>query len=362
MRGKKMLTWYPTRWFYLSLILAFWIMPVVLAFANTKASSRLPAIDELVTSSLNALKKKIEDQEKELNGLSINLKKEEEIVNNVFDVNSYLNIKFFNNAPAQDYRLDKLDIVIDGVKYIPENLTKMINLKPGCHTLQATASYTRLKNDIISRFKVNRTEETKITSNFIAQDGYQIIIEIEGFEAQNSLAAFFKTPKIRLNKSVKPNFIPGRPVVSLNEILNQGRLKMNFITEDNTDYEMLEKSISIDGLKILLPVSTQEPSVIFDAPILAGKHRVNINLVYVKKRRIKGGPEYKFNLTFDREINVLSGETTLLKLKGMPKNGFDSDPYKTIYATAESQIISTKDPEVFIEESCQDWALKAVQR
>lgn len=322
---------------------------------------------ELVDATLNALKEKIAEQEIELNALKTKLDNEEELSKNVFDSNAYLELSIINTALPLEYRLESTKILIDKkTKAIGKSkfrgLPKDKNIffgpvAQGCHEITVEAVYTRLKNHLLDQFKLNRTEKIKKTLYINAVPGYRIRVEIEGFEKQNTLVPIYKGPDLRFNKSVNPNFLKDAALVSNDEILKQGRLLLNYVIEDASNHRLLEKNISIDGLPILTKAildNKNDNGLLFDAPLSFGKHTLNVTLVFAEKKWISGGPVYNFRLKFNRDFYVLSGQTTVVNLTGMPKGGIKSTPQESRYARVKSEIVSKENMDFFPMSSCEE--------
>lgn len=339
---------------------------------DTQESEMLPTVDELIEAKLSALDAKLAEQEQALSEVEFKLSKEYEKEQKIFDEHANLTISIKNTAPPREYRLERTEIYVDGKLFArggPRNrgLPRKSELffgavLPGCHEILVKARYVRLKNDLISQFKVNRIERLTAQQTFVARASEHIEIEIEGFEAHNTFANFYRGPAIRFNKSMRPNFISSAPLVSLNEIFNQGRLYIDYITEEPSHHRLIEKNVSIDGLPVLTKekvdaISTR--AVVFDAPLSEGKHTLSVTLVFGEQKWIGGGPLYNFRLKFDRDFYVLSGQTTIVNLTGMPKDGFRSNAEDTRYARATSKILSNDDEEVFPNLTCKELKAKA---
>jgi hypothetical protein len=335
-------------------------------FVEAKKSP-LPSVDSLIEAKLSALKSKQEEQEILLSRAEARLAQEQLIEKTTFDHNAYLSLSMINSAPPLDYRLNGTEIYIDG-KLIARGGKRNQGLPratevffgavaPGCHQVLVKAKYTRQKNDLISRFKVNRVEHIVANQAFIAKNGYRVELEIEGFERHNTFANWFRGPAVRFNKSARPNFLPGAAIVSMDDVLKQGQVKIDYITEDQSKHRLLKKSLSIDGLPILVDEQhdqAKDGNVVFNAPLRQGKHTLNVTLLFAEKKWIMGGPSYNFRLSFDRDFYVISGQTTVVNLVGMPKSGIKSNPEHSRYARATSQILSREYPEFFPELSCQE--------
>ena len=329
-----------------------------------KTSSALPTIPEL----LKAKEEFIRQQQEELN---INLGRVNIDLSNIlnleknFDNKAYVSLSMINTAPVKEYRLDYSKVYLDGVLVaqggkrnagLPRAKEIFFgNLKPGCHEVRIEAKYTRLTNTLIDRFKTSRIQRINKTKSFFVKDGYIVYLTIEGFEKQNTFLDWYRGPDIRFNASKKENFLPGSALPSMDSVLNQGRIKISYAIEDQSNHHLIEKSISIDGLPILQQEKHDDKngSIIFDAPLREGKHRLNVVLLFAEKKWIKGGANYNFRLNFDREFYVEQGFTTLINLLGMPKNGVDRNPSNNKYARVTSKIIKEND-EFFPEGSCEE--------
>lgn len=325
----------------------------------------LPSENELVEAKLSALEKKLKEQENALAKAKLALEKEQAVEKSTFDNNAYFSLSITNEAPPLDYRLERTEIFVDGKRIARggkrnRGLPRVREIffgpvMPGCHEVIAKAVYVRQKNDLISRFKVNRIEHVSKSQTFIAKNGYRVELAIEGYEAHNTFFNLFRSPALRFNKSVRPNFLPGAPIVSMDDVLKQGRVKINYSTEDSSQSQLLEKSVSIDGLPILVKEKhdvTNNNNIIFDGPLAEGKHTLNVVLLFGEKKWVEGGPSYNFRLKFDRDFYVISGQATLVNLIGMPKDGFRSAAEDSRYARAESRILSIENSEFFPEEGC----------
>jgi len=329
--------------------------------------SVLPSVDQLIEAKISALKARQDEQEKELGVLDARLAQEIAIENKVFDQSAYLSVSMINSAPGLDYRLDGTEIYVDG-KLIAKGGKRNHGLPraqevffgpvpEGCHQLLVKAKYTRLKNDILQRFKVNRVEHIVETQAFVAKKGYRLDIEIQGFEKHSTFVNWYRGPAVRFNRSVRPNFLPGAAMVSIDEVLKQGRVKIEYITEDQSTHRLLKKSLRLDGLPILvdeLHDQAQSGNVVFDAPLREGKHTLNVTLLFAEKKWISGGPSYNFRLSFDREFYVIGGQTTLVNLTGMPKGGIRNNLENSRYARASSKIFPEENQEFFPPMTCQE--------
>lgn len=327
----------------------------------------VPSAQGLIEAKLSALKRESLVQEQELAKADRFFYQEDAIERKTFDINSYLAISIINSAPTDEYRLRNTEVYLDG-KLVARGGKRHAGLpvskdiffgaiEPGCHELWVKAKYIRLKNDLISRFKVDRIERIEARQPFIAKDGYRIEIGIEGFEAQSSLASFYRGPQVRFNRTVIPNFLPGAPIVSLDDVLKEGRVRISFVDEKSSQYRLIKKSLEIDGLRILNDTphdQKKEDTLVFDAPLAEGKHKLSTTLTFGEKKWIKGGAEYNFRLRFNRDFYVISGQTTLINLTGMPKGGISNVSQKSRFASAKSQIKSEQYKEFFPDETCEE--------
>lgn len=334
----------------------------------------LPSLNELVEAKLFSLKKKQEQLEQELASAALQFAKIEAIDSRTFDSNAYLSLSIINSAPPLDYGLKSTEIIIDGKRVarggkrnrgLPRAREIFFGaVAPGCHEIVVKAQYVRLKNDLISQFKVNRIERVVKSQTFVAKNGHRVEIEIEGFEAHNSLANFYRGPAVRFNRSVRPNFLPGSSLISLDEVLNQGRVHIEYSTADTSLHRLIEKSVSIDGLPVLTKEqhdSAKAASVVFDGPLAEGKHRVNVTLLFGENTRV-GGPLYNFRLKFDRDFHVISGQSTIINLVGLPNDGFKGVSEASRYARAESRIVSRENSDFFPEMTCKELLAKEQER
>lgn len=327
----------------------------------------LPTTDQLVEAKLSALKQKQAEQETTLADAEFKLLKEEGKGQHIFDSQAYLSLSIKNTAPPVDYRLERTDIYVDG-KLIARGGKRNQGLprkadfffgpvEPGCHEILVKARYVRLKNDLISRFKVDRIEHATRRLTVMARKDYRLDVEIEGYEAHNTFANFYRGPAIRFNKSARPNFLPGAPLVSLDEIFKQGRVYIDYITEDQSQHRLIEKSVSIDGLPVLVKEKhdvAKDKSIVFDAPLSEGRHTLGVTLLFGEQPWVGGGPLYNFRMMFNRDFYVISGQTTVVNLTGMPKGGFRNSAQDSRYARATSKILSTENEEFFPESTCQE--------
>lgn len=365
------------------LLLMGFVFPVALStaiFAQAEEqqlaqpTSPLPSLDQLMEAKLGALRIKQTEQEQELSKIEALLAHEQALLETTFDHQAYLSLSMINSAPPLDYRLDGTEIYVDGRligrggkrnRGLPRAQEVFFGaVAPGCHEIVVKAKYTRLKNDLVSRFKVNRIETLSKTQAFIAKSGHRVEIEVEGFEAHNTFANWYRGPALRFNKSARPNFLPGAPIVSMDDVLKQGHVKIDYITEDQSQHRLLKKSVSIDGMPILVDEkhdAVAQGNIIFDAPLREGKHTLNVTLLFAEKKWVAGGPSYNFRLSFDRHFYVISGQTTIVNLAGMPKGGIKSTSEKSRYARATSKIVSQEYLDLFPLETCQDLAKKQAQ-
>jgi hypothetical protein len=325
----------------------------------------LPTIADLMRAKFDSLTQQQDELMRYLGQINIDAAKALTL-DKGFDEKAYFSLSMVNNAPFKDYRLDFSKIYLDGILIAqggkrnwglpPSEQLFFGNLKPGCHEITVEAKYTRLTNTLIDRFKINRVQRIKKTQAFIAKNGYEISIKIEGFEKQNTFFDWYKGPDIRFDTAKKPNFLPGEPLVSMDAVLNQGRVKIIYTTEDISEHRLLEKSLSIDGLPILQKehhIEGKDGSIVFGAPLREGKHRLNAVLLFGEKKWISGGMNYNFRLSFDRDFYVAQGFTTLINLVGMPKGGISRNQSNTKYAQATTQIIR-EDSDFFPGETCKE--------
>lgn len=334
--------------------------------------SPLPTVDELIEAKLSALRSKQEEQEKALAVAEQKLAQEVAIEKRTFDNNAYVSLSIKNTAPPQDYELKSADIYVDGKRIarggprnngLPRNAEFFFGaVDPGCHDVRVVAKYIRLKNDLISRFKVDRVVHVTKTLGFVAKNGYRVEINIEGFEQHNSLVNWHRGPALRFNRSVRPNFLPGATMVSMDDVLKQGRLHIEYLTEDTTHHELVEKSLSIDGLPILVAEKhnpKNDKSIVFDGPLAEGKHTLNVVLLFKEKKWVQGGANYNFRLSFNRDFYVISGQNTFVNLAGMPNDGFKRSSHDTRYARAISEIKSQEYSDMFSDMTCKEQRDKA---
>lgn len=329
--------------------------------------SSLPTSDQLVNRKLEALKAKLSFQNQGLANAEFKLFEEQNKTKSVFDNDARFQLSIVNTAPSKDYRLDWSEIYLDGKlfarggkrnKGLPRKAEVFFGpITPGCHELSIKMHYVRLKNDLVHRFKVNRVENVILSQAFIAKNGYQIDIEIEGYEAHNTFFNFYRGPAVRFNKSVRPNFLP-EPFPNLNKIFAQGRVHIDYVTEDSGQHELIRKSFSIDGMPVLVNETESaltDKSLIYDGSLNEGRHTLQATLVFGEKKMITGGPLYNFRLTFNRDFYVIGGQTTIINLAGMPKDGFERSPENSRYARARTRIVSENLN--FFPENCKESAV-----
>jgi len=321
----------------------------------------------LMDAKLDALKKKLSEQEALLAEADLALSREKAIDAQTFTSAAFLALSIFNSAPPQDYRLLSTRVYLDGKlvseggkhnQGLPRNNEQIFfaPVQPGCHEVMVRAEYVRLKNDVIERFRgINRVEKLMRRQTFIAKDGFRVQMEIEGFEAQSSFIKWYKAPELRFNRSMRPNFLTNAPLLSMDQVLKQGRVRIDYLTE-NQDNRLIEKSLSIDGLPILTKEKhdPNQGNIVFDAPLAEGKHTLSVTLVFGEKPNILGGPIYNFRLNFERVFLVMSGQTTIVNLVGMPENGFRSTPEQSRYARVTSKLLNEENSELFPNESCEE--------
>lgn len=332
-------------------------------------------LDDLMTKKVQALESAVQEQKLELAKTSLALEKERQIEGGVFDSSAYLFVNIVNNAPTKDYRLESTEIYLDKASKpiaigsrrfqgLPRNTEVFAgSIAPGCHELTVKATYTRLSNTVISQFKgINRVEKITKTQAFVAQNGYRLKIEVQGFEAVNTFAHLYRGPQLRFNNSVSPNFLFGSPLASLDEVVNQGRVHISYQTEDSSSHRLISKSLRIDGLPVLANAThdqTRDENLVFSSPLADGPHKLHVELLFGEIKRITGGPMYNFRLKFDRDFVVVSGQTTNISLIGLPKNGFRSEQGQSRYARATTQVVSTQNAEFFKSGTCKEILEKA---
>jgi hypothetical protein len=338
--------------------------------SGSRTVSSVPSEKALIDAKSNALNEKLKEQEILLAKSSQSLQVEEKQHDKIFSSQAYLSASIINSAPAHEYLLKSTEVILDGNHRVslggrdnqglPRNNDKIFfaPLVPGCHEITVKAHYVRLKNDIINIFSdAKREYYITRTLPFIAKSGYRVELEIEGFEAPISLFNWYHGPELRFNRSVRPNFLFGSALLSLDQVLKQGRLRVDYATEEQSNHELANKSLSIDGLPILVDEKHDTKTgkdLIFEAPIGEGKHRLSATLVFAEKKRVSGGPSYNFKLSFERDFYVVSGNTTALSLTGMPKGGFRSTSQESRYARVTSKIMAEDDKSFFPQERCRD--------
>lgn len=327
---------------------------------KVKNKSPLPTLNKLIEDKISNLASQISEQSSKIENLEKEIETEKKLQDEFFDSDAYLNLRVVNKAPQAYYKLESSKIYLDG-KLITQGRKSYENLpgldplyngpiSQGCHVLSVELQYTRLKNDLITRFLgVERNIVIVKEQHFVAKSGYVVGLEAEGFEQQNSLLSFYRGPALRFNGWAKPVFVKNAPIASLNSVISQGRLNITFINEDAQNYELESKSLSIDGMPILKDVEHENSSgnIIFDSSIREGKHTLNVELIFTEKKSVRGGPTYKLKLDFNRVFYVLSGQITYLELVTLPKEGLARDPSQNVFATAKSKVASSLDPEFF---------------
>jgi hypothetical protein len=330
-------------------------------------TSVLPTASELLDLKLNAVNKSLSELDSLLINSQKDLAKEQGLENKVFDKRAYFSLSIVNKAPESKYRLESTEIYIDDAKKplaqggphnqgMPRKNELFFGaITPGCHELLVKAKFVRITNDLVGKLAVNRVEKITAIQAFNAAPGYLINIEIEGYETENTFASFDKSPGIRFINKAEPNFLPGKPLISLDDVLKQGRLQINYITEDLSNHKLASKSVSIDGRPILTDekYDQKDGAIIFDAPITPGEHNLNTTLVFTEKKWITGGPSYNFRLSFAQKFYVELGQTTVINLAGMPKGGIKSALDETRYAKSSTQIVA-KDFKEFFFDRCKN--------
>jgi len=322
--------------------------------------------DQLMDAKLKALKEKQLEQEKALAHAEHILLEEQHKEQRIFDNEAYLALSIINSAPPKEYRLKRTEIYVDGKLFarggkrnhgLPRKSELFFGpVEPGCHEVLIKAQFIRLKNDFLNVFQGKREVDVSRKQTFIAKSGYRVEMEMEGLEVPNMFLELYRGPAFRFNKSVRPNFLSGAPLVSLDEIFKEGRVYIDYFTEDSTNHRLIEKTISIDGLPVLTKSKDNQEkntSVLYDAPLAEGPHTLSVSLRFGEKNWISGSPLYDFRLKFDRKFIVLSGQTTVINLIGMPKDGFRSSQEESRYARASSRIMSTEHEEFFPEQTCK---------
>lgn len=235
---------------------------VPLLLGNTDQS--LPTLNHLMAAKLAELKNKLAEQELLLSRVDVELENIKHKEKQAFASEAYLSLSIFNSAPPADYRLLKSEIVLDGKiismggannQGLPRNNEQIFfaPIEPGCHEIVVRASYERLKNDMIKRFKgPKRIENLILTQAVIAKNGYLIDLEIEGFEAKNTLLNPMRGPALRFERSVRPNALPKSTLLSMDNVLKEGQVIINYISEDDSSLVLKSQNMSIDALPILV--------------------------------------------------------------------------------------------------------------
>lgn len=327
----------------------FYAFAMMFCASIINGAPSLPTIDKLLNAKINALQKEQQAQELLLKSVEQELNTAQLLVDNTFNSKAYLLLKIKNSAPIKEYRLLESSIYIDGKKIaqggkrnqgLPRNSEVYSGIiTPGCHNLMVKAKYVRLKNNIINKFKVSRVENITKNMTFIAKDEHTIEIEIEGFEQQNNFLSFYRGPSVRFNKQAKANVLHTDPISSLDGILGQGRVHISYSEGDTSTRILTKKSISIDGLPVMNnKPHEQNKNMLFNMPLTAGSHRINISLFFTERRLVNGGPHYNMRLNFYRDFNVIQGKTTYLNLTGIPRGEF------SVAAKAESTIDEEESP------------------
>ncbi|MCA9507612.1 MAG: hypothetical protein KC505_04225 [Myxococcales bacterium] len=335
---------------------------------------QLPNLSDLIKAKIGALKNRLNEQDILLAKIDLALAKEQEREKQVFDEAFYLSMSMFNAMPQAQYKLISTEIWVDkklvsqGGKNnygLPRNNQRIYfsPLSSGCHEVIVKAKVQRLRNDVLNKFKgLNKIENIENQLTISTRDGYEVGLDIELFESQKFSVKDYRSPSIRFNPVAKPIFLPGAPLVSKEEVLNQGQLLIDYVNDDNSHYHLLSKNLSIDGLPILSQQEhneEQEKNIVYKAPLAQGRHKLNVALLFGEKTRVQGGPTYKFRLSFEREFFVRSGQTSLVNLIAMPDGGNRRNPYNARYARVSSVIKGTNDSAIFPEKSCRE--LKAIE-
>jgi uncharacterized coiled-coil protein SlyX len=334
------------------------------------SSSGLPSADQLIRAKLEALEEKQAEQEKTLAAAELMLSEEQQKGQKIFNQAAYISLSMTNTAPKKDYRLEHTEIYVDG-KLFAEGGRRNAGLPrkrefyagpitPGCHEILVKTRSVRLKNDLISRYKVDRTVNQTARQTIIAKSGYRIDLHIEGYEAHNTFVNFYRGPAVRFNRTIRPNFLPKAADLSLEKIFDAGRVYIDY-KSDNESHRLIEKTVSIDGMPVLVKEKhdpTNDKGIIFNGPLNEGKHTLSISLIFAENKRIQGSPVYNLKLNFDRDFYVISGQTTIVNLTGIPDDSF-TYAQEARYARAESKITSTEDEEFFPKLSCSEIAEKA---
>lgn len=328
---------------------------------------KLPTINELMSAKLISLKNKLLEQEILLKNAELTMNKEKAVEALSLDDTAYVSLSIVNNAPPDEYKLVKTEVYLDGAKNpislggkrnqgLPRNNKEIFfaPMKPGCHEIMVRAEYIRIKNNIINRFLgVDRVEKLMSRQAFIAKNGYRIEIEIEGFEAQNTFVKMYRGPELRFNRSVRPNILP-KAFQSMDSALNQGRVRIDYLTESESNI-LIEKKLSIDGMPILTNEKHDKNmgNIVFEAPLSEGRHTLIATLVFAYKSAVGGGPVYNFRLNFERVFYVMNGQTTVINLIGMPKDGARNSRENSRYARVTSKIVNEDNME-FFPVSCEE--------
>lgn len=358
-------------------ILMLWALTCPQSFAQsaveekkTERSPILPTPNELLDAKISALNKSL----LELDALTVlaqkSLAKEQGLEKKFLDTHAFLSLSIKNTAPKDLYRLISTQVYFDKAKKplaqggvhnggLPRKSELFFGaIEPGCHEIKVKARFERLTRKD-NKFVVKRIEEIEKVQAFNAPSGYRIEIDIEGFETHNTWVNLYRGPDVRFNNSARPNFVVGAPLISLDDVLKQGRLEVNYITEDMSDHRLAKKSISIDGLPVLSEAKQEEKdgTAIFNAPLAPGKHRLNVTLIFTQNKWVTGGPSYNFKLNFEQDFYVISGQTTVVELAGMPKGGIKSALSDTRYARSTTRILSKDFPEFFMARCPQDEAV-----
>lgn len=336
--------------------------------APESRSALLPNLSELVDAKLNALKSKLQDQDELLSKVDLAIAQEREREQQIFDTSFYLSMAFFNALPQAEYSVETSEVLVDGKVVslggprnngLPRNNERIYfaPLSPGCHEVKVKAKVIRLKQDLFSRFQgMNREENIEERLTIIAKEGFQAELDIEIFEAQNSIVKLYKNPQIRFNQMATPIFLPGSPLVSNEEVLNQGQVRIDYINDDESKHKLVNKTLSIDGLPILSNKAHDETekNIVFEAPLAQGRHTLSVTLQFGEKTRIEGGPTYNFRLSFEREMFVRSGQTTLVNLVAMPDGGNRRNPHESRYARVATKVFSEHEKEIFQSKTCRE--------
>jgi hypothetical protein len=132
---------------------------------------------------------------------------------------------------------------------------------------------------------------------------------------------------------------------------------INYLTKDNEPYRLLKKSVSIDGLPILVdekhdPVT--DTNVVLQAPLAEGKHHLNVVLLFGESKWVKGGPLYNFRLTFDRDFQMVSGQDTYVDVEAKLRDGFIPSEPDSRYARVTTSIRSKEYADVFSDLTCKE--------